>query len=641
MLGAFVTFLFCAGAAGLGIAVFDRWLRPLDPACRLAFGGLIGLGSVGTLTLLLGLLPSGLRWGLFVVAALGLGGIVLLTKRATELKATKPEGYEWAFVAGIGLAAVFGLIGALAPSDSLDWDTLAYHLAVPKIWIHDGSIHPISFIHHSNFPLDVDGLYIWGLQWGGQAGAKAFSTAFLLLGALAVFGMARERYGKWAGWWAALAFATMPVVMWEAGTAYIDVGNGLYVGLGILCLANWASDESASSHWPILGGVMLGFAAGSKYNGLQIVVAACAAVVLIRRSSGGFRGALTAGLLALAIASPWYVKNVLWTGNPVYPFFFERFGGKNWNQTSADMYRDEQQSFGVGRTERGHDPAAIGEAVLGLAFQPGRYNNPGQTSGLGFPFQALGFAVVAGGLVWCFSGRMRRYEAATIGSIGIAMLMWFFLSQQSRYLIGLAVPLCALLGGAVVRLRAGPVVAAAAAAQGLYSAWLIKTFRTDVQLPVLAGKVTEDQFLSSTPFHEAAKTIDEVCKNGRVALYNEVFGFFLDVPYFWANPGHSTEIPYATLRDGHELALSLKSLGMTHVYLSLDYMEPGQRRRMIAAMGLGSAPHPYTSEEIRGAFADIRNKWPVLLAQAIESGDLAPIKTFGEQGVHGILFSLR
>jgi hypothetical protein len=38
------------------------------------------------------------------------------------------------------------------------------------------------------------------------------------------------------------------------------------------------------------------------------------------------------------VASPWYFKNWFFTGNPVYPFLYEVFGGQYWDNFRADWY---------------------------------------------------------------------------------------------------------------------------------------------------------------------------------------------------------------------------------------------------------------------------------------------------------------
>lgn len=641
MLGALITFAFAAGATGIGLWILRRWTSEWDPALRLGVAGLTGLGAIGLLTLPIGLLPEGLHWGLWLIVALGaLGWASLVTElRRNPIRIAKPEG-SGLLVVVLGIATLFALIGALAPSDSLDWDSLAYHLAVPKLWLAAGHSSRISFIHHSNFPFTVDNLYIWGMSWGGQSGAKAFSVAFLVLGQLALFGFSRERYGKVAGWLSALAFATIPVVLWESGTAYIDVANGLYVGLGVVFACRALQTMSAGDRW--LAIIMLGFGAGSKYTGLQTIFAVglvllCAGF-LKKRGAEGTRLAFAIGLGALALASPWYIKNAVVAGNPVYPFFFERFGGKDWDSFSAKIYTEEQQTFGVGKGEHGRNPGAIGHAVLGLAYQPGRYTNPGATDGQGFPVAAIGFAIVAAGLAWCFSGKSQGFEGAVLAVVGISLLMWFFLSQQSRYVVPLSVPLAVLAGGALKRFKGGVVVAAAIGLQAAYSLFLIYTLRTQTQLQVISGKIPVADYLAmAVPFKEPSDYINENVKDGRVALYDEVFGYFLDVPYFWATPGHSTEIPYASLNSGKELVDRWREMGFTHVYVNLQFQDRTFIPKWIKAMGLQGSPEPFTSDEKAEMSTDIRKKWRVLVAEAVASGDLVLEKQFRGS----LLFRLR
>src|SRR6185295_13803103 len=95
----------------------------------------------------------------------------------------------------------------------------------------------------------------------------------------------------------------------------------------------------------------------------------------------GFSSALLVGVIAMAIACPWYIKNVVNTGNPVYPFFYSKLGGKNFSAPQAEQYSREQASFGVGTQDGHHDFTQIGHAVLGLGYQPGRFINPAQTFG--------------------------------------------------------------------------------------------------------------------------------------------------------------------------------------------------------------------------------------------------------------------
>lgn len=633
VLGVLITLLFSVGAACFGHLLTRRLTDTLDPALRTGLSGLVGLGAIGTLTLFVGLLPGGLS-----PAGAGFFGVIVAASAAVVLRQggkpaiQAPKGASLLFVLAVALALIFALVSVLAPADTIEWDSLAYHLAVPKMWLAAGQVQPISFIHHSNFPFAVDNLYIWGLLWGGEAGAKAFTLAFQGFGIIAVFGLARQVYGGLAGWWAALTWSTIPAVLWLSGTAYIDVQNGLYAGFGILFAALYIKERAA--HLPWLAGIMLGLATGSKYTGLQTIFAVglvlLAALFLARRDASGqaipFKSILLTCGLALVIAAPWYVKNVAWMGNPVYPFFYKQLGGKYWSDWQSQIYTAEQQSFGVGRAPGGEkiEPQRIGHAILGLAYQPGRYINPGQSVGQGFPFGALGFVVVGAMLLWLISGLATSFEAGVLGVVMVSFGMWFVLSEQSRYIIALAVPLSVLAGGAVVRLRAGQFFAGAAVIQALVSFYVVKTTRFDNQVQVVAGQVTPDQYrAASISFYDPAQFLNRTAKGGRVALYDEVFGFLLDVPYLWANPGHSNELGYEKMQTGDDLVAALTREGITHVYVNLyppgtDPNNP-ELKRWLQTLGLQGAAQPYTPEEKTKLMPDLNWRAKVLLGEAIAS----------------------
>ncbi|HWD38268.1 MAG TPA: hypothetical protein VG944_05430 [Fimbriimonas sp.] len=645
MLGVLITILFALGAAGVGEALLKRLTADLDPALRLGLSGLVGLAGLGLLTLPIALLPGGAHWGVAIVALVALLGSIPLWRARPKLRL--PSGYGMLIVLAAVLVFACSLVGVLAPSDSFDWDTLAYHLAVPKIWLQDGQMHYISFIHHSNFPLSVDALYIWGLLWGGQAGAKAFSLMFAIFGAIAIFGFARGKYGEKAGWVGLLAYVGIPMVAWEAGTAYIDIGNGLFVGLGILFAAEYAFDpEKRANLW--LSGICLGFAAGSKYTGLQtiFVVAAILLAYAFSKKKLDAKSIVLSACLAGLISAPWYVKNIINTGNPVYPFFYSVFKGKNWDAFSDAIYKDQQQTFGAGRefetpqtpyTSGPLVPTRIGAAVMGLSYQPGRYADPRPTQGQGFPFVSLGAAPLLALLIWCFSGKLSRFEGVVAASVLVSLAMWFVLSEQSRYIVGLAFSLCVLGGGLVGRLKVAPAMIAVATVQVLASIFVFTRYGdhfSDKLKVVIGGQTSEEYQKRVVSFYEPAQDLNQIAKNGRVALYDEVFGYFLDVPYFWANPGHTTEMGYEQMQTSDELVASLKRLGITYVYinLGLTFGDRDAIQKWMVSAQSGAPPYP----DRAAMMSDPRSKYKVLLAEAASKGQLTPYKSYGARLIFSV-----
>lgn len=637
VLGLVTTLLVCAALGCIGRLAFSRWMpRTVDPAEAFGLGGLLGLGLFGWITFFVLLVPGAIRlWPVALAAVLLAGAWAGWKCRPAEVG--EKRAVHRLVLPAIAALLVVPLVNALAPSDTMDWDSLAYHFAVPKLWIEAGRMEYIPFIHHSNFPFAVENLFAWGLQWGGEPGAKGFTLGFLVFGLMVVFGLARRLFGPTYAGWAAVALAGVPVVLWETGSGYIDVAHGLFAGLGMVYLAQAASAEEGRREDWLLGGLLLGLAMATKYTGLQTAIAAGAVVSILlvrRKEQKRWLGLSLAAALAFLVGAPWYVRNGVETGNPVYPFFYERFGGADWDAWRAEIYRNEQQTFGVGRTERGRDPARFAAAVLGLAYQPGRYVNPGQTDGRGFPMGAVGAGIVFVGLLGL--ARILRIapnaaEGPILGMIGISLVMWFFLSQQSRYATSLVVPLAVLAAGWLA--RAGPAMRGVAgvvlALQALYTFLMLGQLQTQAQLEVVLGRVSREDYLKArVGFFEPSRVIDEQARGGKVALYDEVFGYFLDVPYVWANPGHSTRIPYERLDNGEAFADEMTKLGFTHVYVNLQHTDRAQARRFLEAAGALGPPIPYSAEE-RGALAsDLQAKWRVLVAEAAASGRLSLVQGF-------------
>jgi hypothetical protein len=640
MVGFGLTALFSIACLLAGFSALRRFAPKLDPAEQAGVGGLLVLAAFGLLTLFVGLIPGGLSWGLYLVAGLGLFGAFwsVQTRSLQHLRFARPEGLDLIPVIGFGLLMLLALLGTLTPSTTSDWDSLAYHLAVPKIWLNEGQITHLPWVHHSNFPFSIDNLFIWGLSWGGESGAKAFIWFITLFGGIGLFGLVRRWYGQKAALLALPLFAGIPVVAWETGTAYIDAAHGLFAGLALLYVADVIqTDGEERKKQIVMAGLCLGFALGSKYTGLQAFAGLAAAWLIygaIAKQMGEtFKAGIKMTVIALAIASPWYVKTTINTGNPVFPFFYSQLGGEGWSDWHAEIYTGEQKTFGVGS-----DPADMGHAVLGLAYQPGRYVNPRQDIGGGFPTGAIGFAVLVGAFLAATLGGIDRRSRYLLGAVGIGFLFWFLLSQQSRYLTILAIPLipvaCAV---ACSRSALSWVVKGAAAAQMIYTMWLLWTPLGSIQLQVVLSRIHPDEYRSTmVSFAEPASVMNKDLPEGsKVALYDEVFGYLLDHEYYWANPGHSTLIDYNEIQIGDEYVDALRELGVTAVYFNLA-MSPDEDKRLWQAAMQAGGGSPYA---LQGPLTtdDPNLRWRRFIGDAYGSGRLQLAGVVGS----GLVFNVR
>lgn len=591
-------------AASLGYGL--TWLRGLGlfPArgIRDAFAALnaaaLGMGTLAYLVLAVGL--AGFLRAPALGALVGAGWVLLawsLIRRsaAQDSPAEKPAPEEsqaarWAallLTAFTGLLALATLCSTFLPPSGLDWDSLSYHLAAPKIYLTEGRIGFIAYDHHTQFPFTLEMLYTVGLAFDGPAAAKGIHWACAWMTAAAV-GLWTGRLtigGRpaplWAGPLAAALFGSMPVGLWEAGTAYIDLGTALFQFLALAALVDAVTiSEGRVSGLDLrraaLAGILSGFALGTKYTALiQTGLLGLSLLVLLARADSKARGVmlqgvLRFGLLAALFASPWYVKNILWVRNPVYPFFCSVFPHSfSWTAAEAAPYAGEQNLFGPGRSP-GHFLLVFWNLALHareffINTKPAVGDVVG-TVGAGFA-GLLPLAVWVRGLGW------RVW--ALLGYGMASVVIWFFLSQQVRYLIPVFAPLAVVAAAAVV--ASGGIVRIAA---GLFSV-LALALNAWVHVPVaqpglglVTGQFTAEEWLQGTEadLYAASRWANRALPpESRLALYSEVRGYYLDRRYFWANPGHHAMIPYREIETGRELTEYLRRFGITHVLVNYSF----------------------------------------------------------------------
>lgn len=587
-------------AAGLPLACYLWPSGSRGEKCALASA--LALGACAYAVFFFGI-TGHVRGGLIVTGgALLIAGVVTSSRlfRFLPLLRLSSASLIWGVV--LGLFLFTSALAAMAPPLSLEWDSLAYHLALPKIWIAQNRIITLPYDHHSYFPQLTEMFFTAGHYAGGYAGAKLMHTWTSVLAVLAAAGFAARRYGASAGPWTALAVVCCPLAFWEAGTAYVDMATALYTTLAVLLLFD--AKERPSLAWG--AALCAGLVAATKYNGL-LTIGLLAIVALAWLPRPRLAGALILFLVGLAVASPWYIRTAIDTGNPVYPFAFSVLGGKYWSTKNDEAYRAEQKSFGVGRA-----PQDVLRIPWDITTRPERYLNQGGLLG------ALGLPLVLAPFLLPASRRRDPYSAYFMAFLILNLLAWFWLSQQSRYILALAPCLAILVGriatGALPVARQCIQVASVAQAAFIYLVfgrpWLLES--APLAFSDIHSERVEQYLVANSYDYRAALAVNSLPTASKIALYDEVKGYYFDRPYSWSNPGHHTLIPYDSLVTPFGLMKVLRLQGFTHVLVNLSGLPPDLR----------SAWQPMLDGEA-SANADLprgTEPWRRLLAQAVQEG---------------------
>ncbi|MCB0208394.1 MAG: hypothetical protein KDJ52_03665, partial [Anaerolineae bacterium] len=354
------------GAISLGLGA---WLLKYLARDTVEFGEIVILGT-GLGFGLLGLLVFGLGVvGLFYPLVAYAVTVGLSVVAAPQLWRLFQQGRSWPFINPPHplVTLYLTLIGLLALSIALlppaDWDGLFYHLTAPKLYLQAGRIVSGIDIPHFSFPSLMEMLFAWAMLLRSDIAAKLLHFSFGLLLAGLVYLTARRFLGQKSAWPAVVILASMPMLGTLAGWAYNDLALAFYQLASlytVLCFLQIADSHqrSATNGQPsavtnyqlsfvILSAIFAGLAMGLKYT--SFVTPVVVGLLLLRSALGtpahALRSPLSAltpfllfCLVALLVASPWYLRNWVFTGNPVYPFLYGLFGGSFWDNFRAEWY---------------------------------------------------------------------------------------------------------------------------------------------------------------------------------------------------------------------------------------------------------------------------------------------------------------
>jgi hypothetical protein len=248
----------------------------------------------------------------------------------------------------------------LASVPPVSRDALTHHLALPKLYLDHGGIYEIPAIQFSYYPMNVDLLYMIPLYFGNDIIPKYMHFGFALLTAYLIWGHLRKRLDTRYALLGALLFLTLPVIIKLSITVYVDLGLIFFSFAALIFLLKWINNAFAFKYL-LISAVWCGLCLGTKYNGMVVFFLLSLFVVFMYARASAADGknplkAIVSGAvfvgIALAIFSPWAIKNYVWTDNPIYPLYNHWF---NIPKTeAADISEAEAPDLAVAQSNAGN-----------------------------------------------------------------------------------------------------------------------------------------------------------------------------------------------------------------------------------------------------------------------------------------------
>jgi hypothetical protein len=297
-----------------------------NPHEELSFSVMAGVGVIGLVMLGLGLagLLSAVPVALAILLLIAFGwreGMRLLTLIKEGLASATATKLRVALTILFAALVVIFAVRAMTPPHTPD--EAIYHLSVTKQFVQQGRVFAVTDNWAGNMPFLVQMIYGICLIAKADIAAKLFSLVLAVICSLALYGFCRRFLTRRAGVAAMFAFFAAGMVVEVAITARVDVS--LAGMLFMTAYAMMAYFQSGERGWLYLSALLAGFSLGIKYSaGIYILLLAVMYLEegFLRRQP--FVTVIKRGLIytaiVVAISSPWFIKNFIWFGNPVYPF---------------------------------------------------------------------------------------------------------------------------------------------------------------------------------------------------------------------------------------------------------------------------------------------------------------------------------
>jgi hypothetical protein len=282
------------------------------------------------------------------------------------------------------------------------------------------------------------------------------------------------------------------------------------------------------------------------------------------------------------------VRNLAWTGNPLYPYLQGFLGGPQ-TEMSVGVHMAQ-----IGGTEAGSlDWILKTVGALGI-----RTLEPLAQGGFLGPHWLLLLPVAA--LIGSGTGDRGLRRSLWIFTI-VGLLGWGSLVQMARFLLPVLVVGAALAGSAAVALVSSERWAIRWSFRALlvlvllWNSTMIATTQNLDRLGVAAGltDVDEEYMARWISYHPVIRYInDELPASSKILFVGEPRSFYFDRPIVVEDPFRTPLLVELTTSgmSAKEIAVHLGDLGITHVMVNAYEMPLGARLRGVEDFWSGASP---------------------------------------------------
>lgn len=465
--------LIWSAALGYGMVISRYVLRHAEATLRLMTGlGMAGLMLVNWIIAALGLLNTEVAWAMIGIGVVLAITMIFLRQRANMQKpgsTLQLSAAAWLMVCpliGLAMVACCCPPGTLWKVEAYGYDVTSYHLQLPHEWMMLGQLRGLDHNVYSYFPSLMEGFYLLL----GQLMGSVYNAIYLCqmlhfsLAILAAMQLA-QLAGKWIKPFSAnLTGGLLLAMPWTLVVSSMAYNETLVTVMGTTALLLLFDEKLKAKTAVVFAGICLGAATFAKLTAGPMLVLPLALMVLCKANAQADRKCWHVVLLLLSVGltlTPYFTRNIIQTGNPVFPFAANSLGHGQWTQFDVDRWNRghhndsplserlsllQQQWLGnqgyaaIGGKKRVRLPGAIeSQNIAHFEYEWGLS-----------PWWIL---ALAGGVSLLLVKEHRRLAGVLFAFLLIQLLFWLFATHlQARFLIWTLLPGALMLGVGFARL---------------------------------------------------------------------------------------------------------------------------------------------------------------------------------------------
>jgi hypothetical protein len=305
----------------------------------------------------------------------------------------------------------------LTPGDKYRWVAM-------KSYVELGGHSNISYDFRNLSPFYAETFLLLGMVLGGESLALMINILFQLFISLSLFDyfFNEEKIPTKISAFLTIIFFLNACFLIDAPRGYISIIISFFIWLIYFSLNKWKTTKNKQYFYISI--LFAGFAAGTKLHSLFIVLLLSIYIFVVENGGKMTKSSISQSLKKpllyvigfMLIASPWYLRSIIYTGDPIFPYLSKSF----FNSLDPSSYLLNPHSIsGV-------------EAIISYYFKPFYLMLIQPTIFLyGWLFGILPIAIIP----FYFAVKRRETGFTILFLIIGYYTLWFFTHQNVRYIL--------------------------------------------------------------------------------------------------------------------------------------------------------------------------------------------------------------